>query len=60
MDANIGGDTLHGLFKDPQLKTFVGQICILDGDHNNDMNNRVITLPGKDSPEKFLICPNSI
>ena len=55
VDANIGGDTLHGLFKDPQLKTFVGQICILDGDHNNDMNNRVITLPGKDSPEKFLI-----
>lgn len=55
VDTNIGGDILHNLFKDPQLKTFVGQLCILDGDHNDDLNNRVITLPGKGSPEKFLI-----
>lgn len=55
VDVNIGGDILHNLFKDSNLKTFVGQICILDGDHSDDMNNQVITLPGKDSPEKFLI-----
>ena len=55
VDANIGGDVLHSMFKDPKLKTFTGQICILDGDKNSDMTNRVISLPGKSSPEKFLI-----
>ncbi len=55
VDANIGGDTLHSMFKDAKLKTFTGQFCILDGDKAADLTNRVITLPGKASPELFLI-----
>ena len=55
VDANIGGDVLHSMFKDPKLKTFTGQFCIVDGDKKSDLTNRVITLPGKSSPENFLI-----
>lgn len=55
VDANIGGDVLHTMFKDPKLKTFTGQFCIVDGDKKRDLTNRVIALPGKSSPEKFLI-----
>lgn len=55
VDANIGGDVLHSMFKDPKLRTFTGQFCVVDGDHNSDLNNRVIALPGKASPEVFLI-----
>lgn len=55
VDANIGGDVLHTMFKDPKLKTFTGQFCIVDGDKRPDLTNRVIALPGKASPESFLI-----
>lgn len=55
VDANIGCDILRNIFKDPKLKNFVGQFCILDGDQNKDLNNHIITLPGGDSPEQFLI-----
>ncbi|MGN0613256.1 MAG: AAA family ATPase [Porcipelethomonas sp.] len=55
VDANIGGDVLHSMFKDPKLKTFTGQFCIVDGDKSCDLTNRVISLPGKASPEVFLI-----
>lgn len=53
VDANIGGDVLRGVFKDPKIKTFTGQFCILDGDKKQDPTNRIITLPGKASPEVF-------
>lgn len=55
VDANIGGEILHKLFKDYKLRSFVGQICILDGDHQDDLSNQVIALPGQKSPEQFLI-----
>ena len=55
VDANISGDVLHSMFKDPKLKTFTGQFCIVDGDKRKDITNRVIALPGKASPENLLI-----
>ncbi len=55
VDASIGSEILQKLFKDYKLRSFVGQICILDGDHSSDMNNQIIALPGKKSPEQFLI-----
>lgn len=55
VDANIGGDVLHSMFRDPKLKTFTGQFCVVDGDKNSDLTNRVVALPGKSSPEVFLI-----
>ena len=55
VDANIGGTVLHNMFKDPKLKMFTGQFCIVDGDNPTDLTNRVIALPGKASPEVFLI-----
>ncbi len=54
IEASIGGDTLHKIFKDPKIKAITGQFCILDGDKNSDLNNRVIVLPGKAAPEVFL------
>ena len=47
VDASIGSEILQKLFKDYKLRSFVGQICILDGDHSSDMNNQIIALPGK-------------
>lgn len=55
VDANIGGDVLHNMFKDRKLKTFTGQFCIVDGDKQPDLNHRILALPGKASPEVFLI-----
>jgi len=55
VDANIGSDILRNIFKDPKLKNFVGQFCVLDGDQNKDLSNRIIALPGGNSPEQFLI-----
>lgn len=55
VEANIGSDILRNIFRDAKLKTFVGQFCILDGDQSKDLSNNIIALPGKNSPEKFLI-----
>lgn len=55
VDIKAGSEVLHTLFKDYKLRSFVGQICILDGDHSNEMNNQIIALPGNKAPEQFLI-----
>ena len=56
VNANLGAENLKGIFQDHHLKTStIHAICILDGDHTKDMTHQIIALPGKDSPEKFLI-----
>ena len=56
VDAKLGSDNLRSIFNDEYLlKTTLGAICILDGDQNPDINHNIISLPGKQSPEKFLI-----
>lgn len=54
--TNIGAENLSGIFTDSKLlRTTMRSICILDGDHNSDISNCIISLPGKKSPEQLLI-----
>lgn len=54
--TNIGAENLCGIFTDSKLlRTTMRSICILDGDHNSDVSNCIISLPGKKSPEQLLI-----
>ena len=59
----LGADSLMGIFKDSKLlRTTMSAICVLDGDHNSDMQNCILALPGKNtagvgsrkSPEELL------
>ena len=59
----IGADSLTNIFRDSKLlRTTMGSICVLDGDHNPDIQNCIIALPGKNaggngsrkSPEELL------
>ena len=53
--ANIGAENLIGIFTDSKLlRTTIRSICILDGDHNSDMSNCILALPGNDCPEEVL------
>lgn len=61
--VNLGADSLTDIFKDSKLlRTTMSSICVLDGDHNPDMGNCIMTLPGKNagssgsrkSPEELL------
>ena len=52
VDAAIGAEQLVKLFKDPMIRqSSMAAICILDGDHNSDLANNVVALPGRKSPE---------
>lgn len=52
-EINIGADILHGLFKEEKLiRSHVGAFCVLDGDHEDELDNCIITLPGKNSGVK--------
>ena len=54
--TNIGAENLVGIFTDSKLlRTTMRSICILDGDHNSDISNCIISLPGKKSPEQLLL-----
>lgn len=54
--TNISAENLTGIFSDDKLlHTTMRSICILDGDHTSNINNFIIALPGKDSPEKMLL-----
>lgn len=54
--TNISAENLTGIFSDSKLLwTTMKSICILDGDHKSDLTNCIIALPGKDSPEEFLL-----
>lgn len=55
VDVKAGADILKGLFSDYELNTkTIGWMCILDGDKHEDLENCIITLPGKKSIEIFL------
>lgn len=54
--VNISAENLSGIFSDSKLtRTTMRSICILDGDHNSDLSNCIIVLPGKKSPEQVLL-----
>ena len=54
--TNIGAENLVGIFTDSKLlRTTMRSICILDGDHNSDISNCIIALPGKKAPEQLLL-----
>ena len=55
VDTNISAENLRGIFTDGKLlRTTMRSICILDGDHNTEITNCIITLPGHAAPEKVL------
>ena len=57
VDINFGAENLRDLFNEKIIsKSFLHAICILDGDKtddsaSNNLDNKIITLPGKGSPE---------
>ncbi|MDY5463312.1 AAA family ATPase [Hornefia butyriciproducens] len=62
-DINLGAGSLMDMFKDPKLlRTSIRAICILDGDHNTDLSNNIVALPGSNdtnagsglSPERLM------
>lgn len=56
VQTNIGAENLTGIFSDSKLlRTTMGSICILDGDHSSNISNCIIALPGKSAPEQLLL-----
>lgn len=64
VNVNLGSENLKNIFEDSKLlRTTIKSICILDGDHNSDLSNCILALPGKNSkkdsrghsPEKLLL-----
>jgi len=58
VDANIGATNLINIFRDSYLlRSTMRSICILDGDQQvqQDLDKYIVVLPGKDSPEKFIM-----
>lgn len=54
--VNISAEALTNIFTDSRLlETRMRSICVLDGDHNSNLNNCILALPGKESPEKVLL-----
>lgn len=52
VDTAIGAEQLRNLFTDPVIRqSSMASICILDGDHNSDLSNNTVVLPGSKSPE---------
>lgn len=50
VDVNLGADSLTDIFKDSRLlRMTMSSICVLDGDHNSDIENCIVALPGKNS-----------
>ena len=53
--AKIGADVLESIFGDGKLlQMTMRSICIVDGDHQSNMQNCTIALPGGAAPEQFL------
>lgn len=54
-DIQMGANNLKSIFKEKHFKNdkYIG-ICILDGDQNQSLDDCIITLPGKESPEKIF------
>ncbi|MGK3142626.1 ATP-dependent nuclease [Pantoea sp. C2G6] len=56
VDCSIGANNLKTIFDDPFLiETSLKSICIYDGDHQGDIRKSTISLPGKKSPEEFIL-----
>lgn len=64
VNVNLGADNLRNIFEDLKLlRSTMKAICVLDGDHNTDLSNNIVALPGKNmvqagyglSPEKLLV-----
>lgn len=64
VQASLGADSLSDIFKDSKmLRMTMSSICVLDGDHESDISNCIIALPGKNthnapmglSPEQLLL-----
>lgn len=64
VNVNLGAENLRSIFKDLKLlRSTMKAICVLDGDHNTDLSNNIVALPGKNivqaggglSPEKLLV-----
>ncbi|HGG4013012.1 TPA: AAA family ATPase, partial [Salmonella enterica subsp. enterica serovar Hvittingfoss] len=56
VDCSIGANNLKTIFDDPFLmETSLKSICIYDGDHQGDVRKSTISLPGKKSPEEFIL-----
>ncbi|HIU23552.1 MAG TPA: AAA family ATPase [Candidatus Coprovicinus avistercoris] len=56
VDGDIGADNLKNLFKDPFLQqSTMSSICILDGDKGSNLRYNIVVLPGRKSPEEWLI-----
>jgi len=56
-NISIGSSILRNMFENQTIDNFKGSICMLDGDQTikkSDIQNSIMCLPGKDSPEKFL------
>lgn len=52
IDANFGSEQLTSLFRDIKLRqSSMSSICILDGDHQSNISNNIVALPGKKAPE---------
>lgn len=48
VQINLGAENLMGIFRDSKLlRTTMKSICVLDGDHNSEISNCIIALPGK-------------
>ncbi|MNW42714.1 DNA replication and repair protein RecF [compost metagenome] len=55
VSSNIGSNNLKSIFCDEILSgNIMKAICILDGDTNKDIEQNIITLPGKDNPESII------
>lgn len=54
--ASVSADVLETIFSDFKLSQIKDRaICILDGDHETNLNNMVVSLPGKKAPENVLL-----
>lgn len=54
--TKIGAENLSSIFTDSKiLRTTMRSICILDGDHQSDISNCIIALPGRKAPEQLLL-----
>lgn len=55
VSAKVSAEVLRDIFSDSKLLNMtIRSICVLDGDHNSDLQNCMIALPGKKAPEQFL------
>lgn len=63
VNVNLGADSLANIFGDSKLlRMTMRSICVLDGDHNSNLTDCIVALPGKNgneagsrlSPEELL------